>query len=226
MFTGFLFSCHQDDVKKVGVNEGANLENRTVEPCEPLDSEQMPCVKDTQLWFLQLQLFDTCTFLFETEVYDCGNLRYYFGNYKIILHGCDSIDTWINNCTSSGGTYASCMALLNAQIMEALALKIATTENPPSPNISVYFFNAVCNQYCLYEMYDPRADKYYNVFDKLRCSNACCIHTYQLKKVNGEWIIFDSEIEQYNGIGCAFAQQAESCESGAIYTSDCIHECE
>lgn len=226
LMTLFMLSCQREEVKPRAGQNISNVENRTVEPCAPVDAEEMPYVKDTENWLIQLPLFDTCSFLVQTEVFDCGSLGYYFGNYKILFHDCDSFDTWINNCTGSGSSFESCMDLLNNQIMEALAIEKATTENPPNPNIAVYFYNAACHQYCTYENYDPRTEKYYYTFSRLRCSDACCIHTYELTKINGVWTITDSAVEQYAGTECDFVLQVESCDVGAIYTSSCIHQCE
>jgi hypothetical protein len=225
VMTLFMLSCQREDVKpKSSENSGA-IENRTAEPCEPNDLTN--CEKDTQFWVIKIPQFGNCDFLFGVERYKCnGSWTYNFGNHFLISHDCDSFDIWINNCTASGSTFESCILNLQDEIRKALTLKIVNTENPSSPQVTLSYFEAACNQYCLYEMYDPRLEKYFNLYHRLRCSNACCEHEIVLAKVNGEWVYVSSSSDQYGGVGCEYILQVETCEDGAIYTSPCIDSCE
>ncbi len=220
-----MLSCQREDVKTKPSENSGIIENRTAEPCEP---EIGPgCEKDTQLWTIKIPQFGNCDFLFEVERYRCGiNWTYVFGNHTLISHDCDSFDIWINNCTASGSTFESCILSLQDEIRKALSLKIVNTENPSSPQVTISYFEAACSQYCLFEMYDPRLEKYFNLYHRLRCSDACCEHEIVLAKVNGEWVYVSSSSDQYGGSGCEYTLQVETCEEGGIYTSPCIDSCE
>ncbi len=220
-----MLSCQREDVKPKPSENSGIIENRTAEPCEP--SDLVNCFLDTMLWTVKLPQFGNCSFTFEVERYVCnGTPSYLFGNYTLKFHDCDSFDIWINNCISSGSNFEACILNLQDQIRGAIALAILNNENPPSPQVSMSYFEAACSQYCLYEMYDPRLQQYYNIYNKLRCSNACCEHTVILAKVNGEWVIVSFGSQQYGGSGCDYTQQVETCEEGGIYTSPCIDSCD
>ncbi|MFZ1703282.1 MAG: hypothetical protein WAT79_02990 [Saprospiraceae bacterium] len=221
MMTLFMLSCQREDVKKKPSAQDVFLENRTVTDCEP--PSMLDCYLDTVLRVVHMDFFD-CDMGIEYERYICTDGGYYFGNFRILAEDCDSFDTWINNCMSSLAGFELCMEFLNGEIMKTIIIDLLNFENPPSPTVALTFYQAACNQWCLTSPYNPR-DEYFYVLGKLRCSNACCQHSYTVKKFNGEWVIIDETKTQVGGIGCEYQLQVDVCEDG-IYTSSCINECQ
>jgi hypothetical protein len=220
MITGFLLSCSREEVKTEAYKDGVLLEKRTIEDCEP--PALLECEKDTVLRVIYMDFFE-CPMGIEYERFICIDGGYYFGNFKIFAEDCDSFDTWIGNCMSSTLAFESCMEFLNEEIMKNIILTLLHIENPTDPIVTLTFFQAACNQWCLTQPYNPR-DEFFYVLGKLRCSDACCEHEYIARKVNDVWTIVDENKTQVGGIGCEYVLQVESCDQGN-FTSSCINEC-
>lgn len=218
--TLFMLSCQREDVKLPKLLSLSTVENRTAEPCKPINGG-VPCIEPTVFLAINLPMFGSCVLQIQMQKYDCGLNGIFYGPPFIHSHNCPAFDAWLNNCMSDPATFRDCMELLTEQII----LEIGLLNHPPgSTTITPYLINSACNQWCVGSEWDPRG-YYVKSLSQLRCSDACCLKEFQYKKINGNWTYFGCTSTRYGGIGCDYQHQAETC-AHELYTTSCIDDCE
>jgi hypothetical protein len=223
IFSIFYISCENSTFSDKQIIKDSTLQNRNDTAIVGQSCLENPnpenCDTGIYNWFITLPQYPECTFDVSLVYYKCVGFEavaIHVGEFDI-----EPVDNGLpNDCTQYYDDINDKYA--DSTIVEFIIEFNQSVWREVTKNILASFSNTN-TQYIEIE-YNIGACKYLCYITELDCGTSCCRRINIFKKINGEWIVEEGEIEHY-GEDCPI-NPVSYCPVDVLQTGECYDNCE